>query len=115
MKYLAAQMIIRPVFVHIFLRNGRNEQGEIVHRQTVAKSLAILKYLEETRQTFESIQPKGGFDVTEIAHLTPIKDCIDRLIQKLKKAGKTARLILMEDGVCHSPWTLEGEKSVTIE
>lgn len=115
LKYMAAHMAIRPLSVHIFLRNGRREQGESVRSSIVAQSEAIARYLEESRLTLENIHAKGHFDVTEIAHSTPTSECIDKLISKIKAAGKPAQLILMEDGICKSPWTMEGEKEIVID
>lgn len=113
-KHLAAQLSVHPLIVHVFVRNGKNEQGRVVTPQTLKRLPAVWKYLRESQQTFEAILSKGRMEVQEILQHKPVQECIDNLVTQLKAAGKNATLFIMEDGICPSPWKLEG-KSVDVK
>lgn len=107
LKYLAAQMTVRPVHVYAFLRNGREENGNIADRKTVAKLAEVRQYLQQSKLTFEAIQITGSFDFEEITQTKSTDECLEDLRQRYRSEGKDPHIILLEDGICKSPWTLD--------
>lgn len=110
LKYLAAQMAVRPVMVYAMLRNGCDGAGKAVCKAIVEKVAEVKRYLQQAQHTFNAIQTAGKLYVEEIAEDVSVKECVDALFLRLCEKGKDVRLFLLEDGKCHSPWTLEGEK-----
>lgn len=114
MKYLASQIAIEPIVLHVFLRNGRDESGLKLDRLTVGKLAEIRQYLQQTQLTFKAIQAVGRMEWEEIAQDTPYETYVNELLQQQQAEGvECPRLVLLENCTCHSPWTLEGERVVT--
>ncbi len=99
LKYLAAQMAVRPVHVHAFLRNGRKENGNITDRKIVAKLAEVRQYLQQTKLTFETIKITGSFCFEEISQVKPVEDCLAPLKQELGIEDKENEIITLEDSI----------------
>ena len=109
-KYLAAQMAVRPVMVYAMLRNGCDSAGKVVCRAFIEKVAEVRRYLQQAQHTFNTIQTVGKLYIEEIAEDVNVKDCVDSLFLRLCEKGKDVCLFLLEDGITKNPWTLEGEK-----
>lgn len=110
MKWLAGQLTVRDVRVHVFLRNGRDEHGNVVHRHMVSKLAEMRQYFIQAQHTFRTINSVGSMDFTEVPHTHTDEQCLEILRERLRNEGESApRIILPKGGICKSPWTLEGE------
>ncbi|MBQ0050142.1 MAG: hypothetical protein KBT12_07930 [Bacteroidales bacterium] len=113
MKWLAGQLAVRDVRVHVFIRTGRNEYGTVVHRRTVSKLAEMRQYFVQTQHTFQAVGTVGSMEFIEVPHTYTDERCLELLRKRIRQGGEDKpEIILPHKGICRSPWTLEGERIV---
>lgn len=113
MKWLAGQLAVRDVRVHVFIRTGRNEYGTVVHRRTVSKLAEMRQYFVQTQHTFQAVDVVGTLEIIEVPHTYTDERCLELLRNRIRHGGEdNPEIILPKDGICRSPWTLAGERIV---
>ena len=78
-KYLAARMIVEPLIVHAFVRNGRDISGKIINKSHVKALTSTLVYLKQSTQTFEAINTMGRLIVHEVPQNMSEEDCLKEI------------------------------------
>lgn len=104
MKYLAAQLVVKPLFVHVFLRNGRSIEGRVLARKTVAKLCEMKQFLEQTLHTFRTIGVVGSLSYELVAQDKPSDTCVADYRALLDASGQEFRLMRLPNDRFDEPW-----------
>lgn len=98
-KYLMAQLAVRPLRVSIFLQGSESDDADGMFDD-------VRTYLAQCRHTLRAIEPVGVMDEECLTAGRTVDACIAPLLQQY------GRVVLLDEGTCRSPWTLDGEKVV---
>lgn len=104
LKHLACRLAVEPVWVHAFLRNGRDSFGRIMDRKMVGKLAEVRQYLQQTKLTFAFVKTVGGLTFEEVCNDKSKQTCIDAFMNKLREKEDNPRLVWLQDDLWHDPW-----------
>lgn len=109
MKHLACRLAVEPLYVHVFMRNGRDEDGNILDRKMVGKLAEVRQYLQQTQQTFEAVKARGELTFQEVCHDKPVEDCMNDYLSLLQQEEPSPCLMRLENDVWDKPWAIPGD------
>lgn len=98
-KYLMAQLTVRPLRVSVFLQGAQKDDADGMFD-------SVRTYLAQCRHTLQAIEPVGTMDEETLTDGRSNEDCVAPLLEQYGK------VVMLADGVCRSPWTLDGERVV---